>query len=243
MLAQVVDPKIIDAVVKPVERNPMIMPTIILGGMLIVMILGLVMAARKLGPWVERLATNLMAHMAQLLAARGAESERDMAQVTKQLGTEITAKIERIDAKVSDLHEDLATLAAKFAAAGLALLLLTGSVESSESAASVEAAAALDMAAPLPVLAQVVIKPPQEPAPPQDPMICNPRCPSGQQCSGSICTVRVRPKQPKRPRPVRKVAAAVPPAAGPTSYNIAGMTESWSDGVDPFDREPPEDYR
>jgi hypothetical protein len=67
---------------------------------------------------------------------------------------------------------------------------------------------------------------------PRPDMRCNPRCPRGQVCSGSICTVLTRPR-PKMVDAQKKTPPAAP--VGPQTLNQAIITSSWTDGRDPFE--------
>jgi flagellar basal body-associated protein FliL len=271
MLAQVVDPKVQVKALEMGQENPLwIIVGVLVGILVLAALIALWLIRVK---WPDDTKARAAAEAARdarhdkELAARKEENDLNrqlyqnvaiaaiataqdnarasISEVTKEIGERVRDVKDEITASHDTSRQIQRSVAALLARLGVVvgLIGLLGfnpkPSNTSESAESVQP----DMAAPV-VVADARPAPPQ---PPPDPMICNPRCPAGQQCMGSICTVRVRPKQPHKPKPVRKVAAPADkpkpaPLPGPTSWNIAVVNETWTDGSDPFAVQP-EDYR
>lgn len=129
MLAQI-DPKTAEVAVVHVEKQPWVAVVVCLAGICLTMVVGLVWIMRSVGPWIERREKSAQDHISGLLAARGKESERDLQQVTEQIGLKLENRIERVGDSIANVRQDLARIAAKIGVAGviLILLLLTGSI-------------------------------------------------------------------------------------------------------------------
>ncbi len=206
-----IDPKTVETAVIHVEKQPWIAVVTVLSCICAVMLAALIWAARSGLPWMDRRQQSSQDHVKEMMTARGKESERDLAQLTEQLVTKLGGMIERQSDAIGNVRTDLARIAAKIGAAGIVLVLLTG------------------MLSPPPGLIVIHAR-----RPPQPVDLCNPRCPTGQQCMGRICTIRVKPKQPQP----TKVADTPPlPPALPRHSGMVATFQAWTDGRDPFERE------
>lgn len=270
LLAQV-DPKFIERAAigtgAAAKENPLWVVVIALGAIVAVMLLAVIWWIRKGHP------DTMTARAAAIKAgAERAEADRKARAEEKSLDRQLLKEValasitqaqDGARAAVSEAHRTIGERVADVkdvVTAGheinksnqtmiraigvkLGLPMSVGLVMGLSAAAPVEVASIADMGAAAP---QSVIAEARPVPPPSDPDVCNPRCPAPQVCSGRICTIMVRPKQPrpiKRP-PVRKLATAPgqperdPAPAGPTSWNVAVLSTSWTDGRDPFAVEP-----
>lgn len=111
-----------DAVAR-VERQPWIAVVIVLVAICATLVAGLWWAARKLLPWIETRQSAAHDHVERVLAARGAEAGREVAEVAAKLGE----RLADVEETVTEVRLELGKVAAKLGA-GLVLLVLIGSV-------------------------------------------------------------------------------------------------------------------
>lgn len=184
ILAQV-DPKTAEVAVTHIEKQPWVAVVVVLLGIFGVLLTGLVWVPKKLLPWLEARQAATQAHTEKLVAARGAEAVREMADLSDKLAD----RLDRVADHVAELRADLAKIGAKIGVALVVLLLLTGlSASSSPAARRGELARAADA-------------PGRPGSGPAHGRPCIPACVRPSVCEDGRCVASSRKPAPPKPGP------------------------------------------